>query len=60
MCEEILHRGFMSQNMHVVFLQQKIMLVCKAYVNRILLEQRGLEKTSQPSKHVFSFLRNAN
>lgn len=50
----------MSQNMHVVFLQQKIMLVCKAYVNRILLEQRGLEKTSQPSKHVFSFLRNAN
>lgn len=50
----------MSQTMHVVFLQQKIMLACKTYVNRILLERGGLGKTSQPSKHVFSFLRNAN
>ena len=65
-CQLFLHvRKDLTQRAHVLehargVCTAKIMLVCRTYIYRILLEQRGLGKTSQPSKLVFSFQRNTN
>lgn len=56
--KDLTQRVHVSEHAHDVF-TAKIMLVCKVYVNKILLEQRGLGKTSNPAS-IFSFLGNTN
>lgn len=52
--KDLTQRVHVSEHAHDVF-TAKIMLVCKVYINKILLEQRGLGKTSNPASMCFPF-----